>query len=185
MPHWLTHSKTLKDTATQLLIKYKSGALVTQWQISGVTPTPLYGNILQIVLDTFPYGMEWNQKMKDDRICRIVCSIKSAIISSLSLSPRPQGSWGSREPGGTFIQYIWVRPPVQQHICLAFTIAIYGISTVSMKRVGTLKSTVYLNMGNIIVFVLTLTSLSLVHLLLNRTVLSIAKNRRKCTHTYV
>ena len=123
---------------------------------------PLRKKILQIVLDTFPYGMEWNQKMKDDHICRIVCSIKSAIISSLSLSPRPQGSWGSREPGGTFIQYIWVRPPVQQHICLAFTIAIYGISTVSMKRVGTLKSTVYLNMGNIIVFVLTLTSFSLV-----------------------
>ena len=26
----LTHSRTLKDRATQLLIKYKSGALVTQ-----------------------------------------------------------------------------------------------------------------------------------------------------------
>ena len=26
----LTHSQTLKDSATQLLIKYKSGALVTQ-----------------------------------------------------------------------------------------------------------------------------------------------------------
>ena len=26
----LTHSQTLKDRATQLLIKYKSGALVTQ-----------------------------------------------------------------------------------------------------------------------------------------------------------
>ena len=31
MPHSLTHSlTTLKDRATQLLIKYKSGALVTQ-----------------------------------------------------------------------------------------------------------------------------------------------------------
>ena len=30
MPDWLTHSQTLKDSATQLLIKYKSGALVTQ-----------------------------------------------------------------------------------------------------------------------------------------------------------
>ena len=28
----LTHSQTLKDIATQLLIKYKSGALVTQFQ---------------------------------------------------------------------------------------------------------------------------------------------------------
>ena len=28
---WLIHSQTLKDRATQLLIKYKSGALVTQW----------------------------------------------------------------------------------------------------------------------------------------------------------
>ena len=27
----LTHSQTLKDSATQLLIKYKSGALVTQF----------------------------------------------------------------------------------------------------------------------------------------------------------
>ena len=35
MPHcndWLTHSQTLKDRATQLLTKYKSGALVTQQQ---------------------------------------------------------------------------------------------------------------------------------------------------------
>ena len=32
MPHSLTHSlTTLKDRATQLLIKYKSGALVTQF----------------------------------------------------------------------------------------------------------------------------------------------------------
>ena len=32
MPHSLTHSlTTLKDRATQLLIKYKSGALVTQY----------------------------------------------------------------------------------------------------------------------------------------------------------
>ena len=30
MPHWLT---TLKDRATQLLIKYKSGALVTQFKL--------------------------------------------------------------------------------------------------------------------------------------------------------
>ena len=30
MPYRLTHSLTLKDSATQLLIKYKSGALVTQ-----------------------------------------------------------------------------------------------------------------------------------------------------------
>ena len=29
----LTHSQTLKDSATQLLIKYKSGALVTQFEI--------------------------------------------------------------------------------------------------------------------------------------------------------
>ena len=31
MPYSLTHSQTLKDRATQLLIKYKSGALVTQY----------------------------------------------------------------------------------------------------------------------------------------------------------
>ena len=32
MPYSLTHSLTnLKDSATQLLIKYKSGALTTQW----------------------------------------------------------------------------------------------------------------------------------------------------------
>ena len=30
MPDWLTDSQTLKDSATQLLKKYKSGALVTQ-----------------------------------------------------------------------------------------------------------------------------------------------------------
>ena len=30
LTHWLTHWQTLKDSATQLLIKYKSGALVTQ-----------------------------------------------------------------------------------------------------------------------------------------------------------
>ena len=30
----LTHSQTLKDSATQLLIKYKSGALVTQYSQS-------------------------------------------------------------------------------------------------------------------------------------------------------
>ena len=30
-PYGLTHSQTLKDFATQLLIKYKSGALVTQF----------------------------------------------------------------------------------------------------------------------------------------------------------
>ena len=30
MPYGLTQSQTLKDMATQLLIKYKSGALVTQ-----------------------------------------------------------------------------------------------------------------------------------------------------------
>ena len=29
----LTHSQTLKDSATQLLIKYKSGALVTQYLV--------------------------------------------------------------------------------------------------------------------------------------------------------
>ena len=34
LTHWLTHWQTLKDRATQLLIKYKSGALVTQWKIS-------------------------------------------------------------------------------------------------------------------------------------------------------
>ena len=34
MPYGLTHSlTTLKDRATQLLIKYKSGALVTQKQV--------------------------------------------------------------------------------------------------------------------------------------------------------
>ena len=32
MPHWLTHSQ-MKDRATQLLIKYKSGALVTQFNV--------------------------------------------------------------------------------------------------------------------------------------------------------
>ena len=31
MPDRRTHSQTLKDRATQLLIKYKSGALVTQF----------------------------------------------------------------------------------------------------------------------------------------------------------
>ena len=30
LTYWLTHWQTLKDRATQLLIKYKSGALVTQ-----------------------------------------------------------------------------------------------------------------------------------------------------------
>ena len=30
LPYWLTDSQTLKDRATQLLTKYKSGALVTQ-----------------------------------------------------------------------------------------------------------------------------------------------------------
>ena len=29
----LTHSQTLKDSATQLLIKYKNGALVTQYTL--------------------------------------------------------------------------------------------------------------------------------------------------------
>ena len=34
MPDWLFDSlTTLKDSATQLLIKYKSGALVTQWAL--------------------------------------------------------------------------------------------------------------------------------------------------------
>ena len=33
MPYSLTHSQTLKDRATQLLIKCKSGALVTQLEI--------------------------------------------------------------------------------------------------------------------------------------------------------
>ena len=33
MPDSLTDSQTLKDSATQLLIKYKSGALVTQLRI--------------------------------------------------------------------------------------------------------------------------------------------------------
>ena len=32
MHAWLTHSLTLKDSATQLLVKYKSGALVTQFE---------------------------------------------------------------------------------------------------------------------------------------------------------
>ena len=31
MPDGQTHSQTLKDSATQLLTKYKSGALVTQF----------------------------------------------------------------------------------------------------------------------------------------------------------
>ena len=31
----LTHSQTLKDSATQLLVKYKSGALVTQFSANG------------------------------------------------------------------------------------------------------------------------------------------------------
>ena len=31
LTHGLTHSQTLKDRATQLLIKYKSGAIVTQY----------------------------------------------------------------------------------------------------------------------------------------------------------
>ena len=33
---WLTHSQTLKDRATQLFIKYKSGAFVTQQQFFGL-----------------------------------------------------------------------------------------------------------------------------------------------------
>ena len=32
LTHWLTDWQTLKDSATQLPIKYKSGALVTQWK---------------------------------------------------------------------------------------------------------------------------------------------------------
>ena len=34
MPDGRTHSQTLKDSATQLLIKYQSGALVTQCDFS-------------------------------------------------------------------------------------------------------------------------------------------------------
>ena len=36
MPDSLTDSQTLKDSATQLLKKYKSGALVTQFTRSGI-----------------------------------------------------------------------------------------------------------------------------------------------------
>ena len=36
-PYGLTHSQTLKDFATQLLIKYKSGALVTQFVTTAAT----------------------------------------------------------------------------------------------------------------------------------------------------
>ena len=39
--------------------------------------------------------------MKDDHICRIVCSIKSSIISSLSLSP-PSGELGEQGARGYF-----------------------------------------------------------------------------------
>ena len=34
LTHSLTHWQTLKDRATQLLVKYKSGALVTQWSVA-------------------------------------------------------------------------------------------------------------------------------------------------------
>ena len=36
MPYGRTDGLTLKDSATQLLIKYKSGALVTQQQMSSL-----------------------------------------------------------------------------------------------------------------------------------------------------
>ena len=42
MPDRRTHSQTLKDSATQLLIKYKNGALVPQ--------------LLQIISDLFVEG---------------------------------------------------------------------------------------------------------------------------------
>ena len=38
MPYSLTHSQTLKDRATQLLIKYKSGALVKQYKCKDDIP---------------------------------------------------------------------------------------------------------------------------------------------------
>ena len=39
LTHWLTDSQTLKDRATQLLIKYKTGALVTQYiNVPKLTP---------------------------------------------------------------------------------------------------------------------------------------------------
>ena len=36
MPDGRTHSQTLKDSATQLLTKYKSGALVTQLSLAAI-----------------------------------------------------------------------------------------------------------------------------------------------------
>ena len=46
MPHSLTHSlTTLKDRATQLLIKYKSGALVTQLVAERCVPPSTRRNV--------------------------------------------------------------------------------------------------------------------------------------------
>ena len=42
LPHWLTHSQTLKDSATQLLIKYKSGAIVTQLSLLNLRIFQIY-----------------------------------------------------------------------------------------------------------------------------------------------
>ena len=52
MPEWLTDSLIRKDRATQLLIKYKSGALVTQWQ----------SNSSNVTKDYFWYRYEWEHQ---------------------------------------------------------------------------------------------------------------------------
>ena len=39
---WRTHSQTLKDSATQLLIKYKSGAIVTQLSLLNLRIFQIY-----------------------------------------------------------------------------------------------------------------------------------------------
>ena len=58
MPHWLTHSlTTLKDSATQLLIKFKSGALVTQYPSALSVPSVLH-KILMFWDWSFPFSLK-------------------------------------------------------------------------------------------------------------------------------
>ena len=61
MPHSLTDSH-LKDRATQLLIKYKSGALVTQnanhWKVFSImhyTNKKMFGFLLEVIKGQYPY----------------------------------------------------------------------------------------------------------------------------------
>ena len=53
MPDGRTHSQTLKDRATQLLIKYRSGALVTQSSCPSCNPETKHVTLSVLVLATF------------------------------------------------------------------------------------------------------------------------------------